>query len=86
MYENFVKYISVCPIYHLVDPEPESSESTFNKDKLNKASFKDRCNILRETLQNVYQGLLNNDEAVAFHSDLIAAFYESLTFILLKRI
>jgi hypothetical protein len=57
LYENFVKFVSIFPLYHLID---------YNEDKLNKASFKERCNLLRETLTNLYLGL-KNDESVAFH-------------------
>jgi hypothetical protein len=57
LYENFVKFVSIFPFYHLID---------YHEDKLNKASFKERCNLLRETLTNLYLGL-KNDESVAFH-------------------
>lgn len=40
LYENFVKVVSVFPLYHLVD---------YTEDKNNKASFKERANIIRET-------------------------------------
>ena len=57
LYDNFVKFVSIFPLYQLVD---------YHEDKLNKASFKERCNLLRETLTTLYQGL-KNDESVAFH-------------------
>lgn len=76
MYENFVKYLSACPIYQLKD---------FKDDKLNKASFKERCNLVRETLTNLYGGIAH-DEAVTFHKELVGCFTESLTFVLVKRI
>ena len=53
--------------------------------KLNKASFKERCNLLREAMQSLYAGL-QNDESVAFHVEAVASFFETLTFILLKRV
>ena len=46
LYENFVKFLSVCPLYRL-DIE----------DKVNKASFKDRCGLIREVLLMLYQGI-----------------------------
>ena len=52
LYENFVKFVSIFPLYHLID---------YKEDKLNKASFKERCNLLRETLTTLYQGLKNDD-------------------------
>ena len=76
MYENFVKFVSVFPFYHIWQ---------FTEDKTNKASFKERCNLIRETFTNLYSGL-KNDEAVAFHQDLISSYFETLTFILLKRL
>jgi len=78
LYENFVKYLSVCPIYNL-SPGPQPG------DKLNKASFKERCNLIREVFSNLYLGL-KNDEAPLFHSELVASYFESLAFILLKRV
>ena len=35
-------------------------------DKNNKASFKDRCNLIRELMLNLYSAM-QNDEAVQFH-------------------
>jgi hypothetical protein len=58
LYDNFVKYLSVCPLYKLTDYS--------DSDKLNKASFKDRCNLLREVMVTMYQAI-NIDEAIAFH-------------------
>jgi hypothetical protein len=76
LYQNFVKFVSVCPLYQLKE---------FKDDKLNKASFKERCNLIRECMVNLYYGL-SNDEAVTFHRELINSYAETLTFILLKRI
>lgn len=80
MYKNFVKVVSVCPIYHLVPPTAAAAA-----EKTNKASFRDRCNLLRETMTSLYGGL-QNDESVAFHGDLVAAFFETLAFVLWKRV
>lgn len=71
--------MSICPIYQL------GSGPIVADDKLNKASFKERCNLIREALGSLYAGLLN-DEAVAFHLELVSAFFETFTFVLLKRI
>ena len=76
LYENFVKFVSIFPLYHLID---------YKEDKLNKASFKERCNLLRETLTTLYQGL-KNDESVAYHQDLMRSYFETFSFILLKRV
>lgn len=76
LYENFVKFVSIFPFYHLVD---------YTEDKLNKASFKERCNIIRETLTNLYLGL-KNDESVAFHQDLTRSYFETFSFMVLKRV
>lgn len=78
LYDNFVKYLSVCPLYKLTD-------FALTEDKQNKASFKDRCGLLREVMLTLYQAI-NSDEAVAYHTDLIGSYCESLTFILLKRV
>jgi len=56
-----------------------------SEDKLNKASFKDRCGLIREVMVNHYIGI-QNDEAVVFHQDLVNSYCESLTFILQKRV
>ena len=80
LYENFVKYVSINPLYKLeTKPNPQRD------GKMNKASFKDRCNLLREAMQSLYAGL-QNDESVAFHLEAVASFFETLTFVLLKRI
>jgi hypothetical protein len=76
LYDNFVKFVSIFPLYHLVD---------YKEDKLNKASFKERASLLRETLTTLYQGL-KNDEAVAFHQDLMKSYFETFAFLLLKRL
>jgi len=52
---------------------------------LNKVSFKERCNLLREVMQCLYAGL-ENDESVAFHVEAVASFFETLTFVILKRV
>ena len=54
-------------------------------EKTNKASFKDRCNILRETMTALYHGL-QNDESVAFHQELVGCFFEVTAFVIWKRI
>ena len=41
--------------------------------------------MLREAMQSLYAGL-QNDESVAFHVEAVASFFETLTFILLKRV
>ena len=43
LYDNLVKFVSIFPLYHLVD---------YTEDKLNKASFKERCNLIRELFVN----------------------------------
>ena len=77
LYQNFVKFLSISPVYHLTNFE--------ESDKTNKVSFKERCNLLREVFSNLYSGI-NNDEAVTFHKDLINSYSESLSFVLLKRV
>ena len=71
-----MKFVSIFPLYHLVD---------YTEDKTNKASFKERASLLRETLTNLYQGL-KNDESVAFHQELMRSYFESFAFIVLKRV
>mmetsp|Transcript_117 Transcript_117/g.172 ORF Transcript_117/g.172 Transcript_117/m.172 type:complete len:174 (+) Transcript_117:1417-1938(+) len=68
------------PLYKL-----EAQSNPTVEGKMNKAGFKDRCNLLREVMQNLYAGL-QNDESVAFHVEAVASFYETLTFVLLKRV
>jgi hypothetical protein len=41
---------------------------------------------MRETLTHFYSGLKLNEESVAFHGELVSSFYETLSFIILKRI
>ena len=76
LYQNFVKFVSVCPLFQLKE---------IKEDKLNKASFKERCNLLRECLVNLYSGL-GTDESVSFHRELMNSHAETLTFVLLKRV
>lgn len=76
MYDNLIKFCSVFPFFQLVPGAHEGA---------NKASFKERCNLLREFFKNLYEGL-KLDEAVAFHSHLMQSYFECLTFILLKRV
>lgn len=45
LYENFVKFVSIFPLYHMVD---------YTEDKTNKASFKERASLVRETLTTLY--------------------------------
>lgn len=66
----------MCPLYKLSD---------YTEDKVNKASFKDRCNMIREVMVTFYTAI-TNDEAVTYHIDLVNSYCESLTFILLKRV
>lgn len=80
MYENFVKFVSICPIYNLA-----ALPSTTTADKLNKASFKEKCNLIREAFTNLYSGL-KNDEAALFHSELVTSYFETAAFVLLKRL
>ena len=51
LYDNFVKYVSICPLYQL------TATAQPNEGKLNKASFKERCNLLRDVMQALYAGL-----------------------------
>ena len=60
LYDNFVKYLSVCPLYRLAAADSQDT------DKLNKASFKDRCNMIREVMVTMYQAI-QTDEATAYH-------------------
>jgi len=76
LYENVVKLYSVFPMFQLANP-PES--------KQNKASFKDRVNMLRESFQWLYEGM-KGDEAPAYHNELARSFFECFTFVLLKRV
>lgn len=76
LYENFVKYVSICPMYNLAQSPT---------DKLNKASFKDRCNLIREVFVNLYAGQ-KNDEAALFHGELVQSYFDSFAFVLLKRV
>jgi hypothetical protein len=41
--------------------------------------------MIRETMQHLYSGL-KNEESVTFHAELVNGYFETLTFILLKRI
>ncbi len=55
-----MKYLSVCPLYRLAAADSQDT------DKLNKASFKDRCNMIREVMVTMYQAI-QTDEATAYH-------------------
>ena len=79
LYENFVKFVSVCPLWQL---QPAKQHLSGTK---NKVSLKDRCNLLRELMAALYAALTHNDEAVAFHGELVACYFETLTFLILKR-
>ena len=45
LYENLVKYVSINPLYKL-----EAQPNPALEGKINKASFKDRCNLVRELM------------------------------------
>jgi hypothetical protein len=57
LYENFVKFLSIFPFMHV---------DNYKEDKQNKASFKERCNIIREIFKHLYLGIMN-DDAPTFH-------------------
>ncbi len=57
----------------------------YTEDKNNKASFKERASLIRETLTTLYQGL-KNDESVAFHQELMKCYFETFAFLVLKRV
>jgi len=75
MYPNLLKFLSVFPLFHL---------QGFEDDKLNKFSVKDRAKFLVQFYQHLFAGL-KNDEASIFHGHLIGSYFESLTFVILKR-
>jgi len=64
---------------------PDKAAEKTDKANPNKASFKDRCNLIRELFVNLYGGL-KNEEAPLFHGELVSAYFESLAFVLLKRV
>lgn len=75
VYPNLVKFLSVFPMFHLVD---------FKDDKNNKFALKDRAKFLTQFYQHLFAGL-KSDEACNFHRELTGAYFETLTFFLIKR-
>lgn len=75
LYQNLIKFVSVFPVFHL---------HNFKDDKANKFTVKDRANFLTQFYQSLYAGR-KNDEAANTHHELTGAYFESLTFYLLKR-
>ena len=75
LYQNLTKFVSVFPLFSLVD---------FADDKLNKFGLKDRAKFLVQFYQHLFAGL-KNDEATSYHSGLVGAYFETLSFFILKR-
>ena len=73
LYPNLVKFVSVFPIFHVV-----------NFDASHKFSEKDRAKFLTQFYQHLFAGL-KSDEAPNFHKELTGAYFETLFFWLLKR-
>ena len=57
----------------------------FKDDKNNKFNLKDRSKFVTQFYQHLFAGL-KNDEAPNFHRELTGAYFETLTFILVKRV
>ena len=75
VYPNLVKFLSVFPLFQLLD---------FKDDKNNKFSIKDRAKFLTTFYQHLLAGL-KSDEASNFHRELTGAYFETLTFFIIKR-
>mmetsp|Transcript_1951 Transcript_1951/g.2844 ORF Transcript_1951/g.2844 Transcript_1951/m.2844 type:complete len:255 (-) Transcript_1951:3775-4539(-) len=75
LFPNLVKFVSVFPLFKLVD---------FTEDKSNKYSVKDRAKFIVQFFQHLFAGL-KNDEAANFHKELTGAYFETLAFFILKR-
>ena len=75
VYPNLVKFVSVFPLFHFLD---------FKDDKVNKFSIKDRAKFLLQFYQHLLAGL-KSDEAANFHRELTGAYFETLTFFIIKR-
>jgi hypothetical protein len=56
----------------------------FSDDANNKFSLKDRSKFLTQFYQHLFAAL-KNDEASNYHRDLTGAYFETLTFFILKR-
>lgn len=75
IFPNLVKFVSVFPLFNLVD---------FQDDKLNKFNLKDRAKFLTQFCQHLFAGL-KNDEASTYHPQLVGSYFEVLSFFILKR-
>ena len=75
LYPNMVRFVSVFPLFKLAD---------FQDDKNNKFSLKDRSKFLTQFYQHLFAGL-KNDEASNYHRELTGAYFETLTFYIMKR-
>ena len=76
LYPNLIKFMSVFPLFNFID---------IKDDKLNKFNIKDRAKFLTQFYQHFFSGL-KNDEASNFHSQLTGAYFETLTFFIMKRL
>jgi hypothetical protein len=56
----------------------------FSDDSNNKFSLKDRAKFLTQFYQHLFAGL-KNDEASNYHRELTGAYFETLTFFIMKR-
>jgi hypothetical protein len=56
----------------------------FKDDKNNKFNLKDRSKFVTQFYQHLFAGL-KNDEAPNFHRELTGAYFETLTFFIVKR-
>ena len=55
------------------------------EDKLNKYSIKDRAKFIVQFYQHLFAGL-KNFEAANYHQILTSAYFESILFLLVKRV
>lgn len=57
---------------------------SITQDQHNKFSLKDRAKFVVQFYQHLFAGL-KNDEATSYHSQLVGAYFETLSFFILKR-
>ena len=93
MYQNFIRVVSVLPCFYFDENQVAANLRRSSLDgpppglggKKNKFQLKERTRLLHELMEHLLAGL-HNDESVLYASDLLQAYYDSLTFVFVKRV
>ncbi len=98
LYANFIKIVSILPCFYFdeeqvsinlrkssLDCEPPLPATETKAAKKNKFQLKEKIKILSEVMEHLLSGL-HNDESILYSGGLMEAYYDSLIFIMVKRV